>query len=64
MLGKLKSIWPAIRRLSGDDAYERYLAHYAEYHAQEEGSPEQPLTREDFFKQWQDNKWKGIKRCC
>jgi uncharacterized short protein YbdD (DUF466 family) len=63
MIEILKSIWKAIRRLSGDDAYERYLAHYAEHHAQD-GSPEPPLGKEEFFRQWQDSKWKGIKRCC
>ena len=55
-----------VRQLSGDDAYERYLKHYAEFHAanaqQEDLEP--PLSREAFFKQWQDSKWKGIKRCC
>lgn len=25
---------------------------------------EPPLSREAFFKEWQDKKWKGIKRCC
>jgi uncharacterized short protein YbdD (DUF466 family) len=55
----LKKIWRAVRRLSGDDAYERYLAHHAAHH------PDMPpLAREEFFKQWQDNKWKGVKRCC
>jgi len=64
MLDKLNSIWRAIRRLSGDDAYERYLAHFAEHHAKGDSREEAPLSREEFFKQWQDNKWKGIKRCC
>lgn len=55
----LKRCWRAVRRLSGDDAYERYLAHHAAHHPE---TP--PLTREAFFKEWQDNKWKGVKRCC
>lgn len=25
---------------------------------------EPQLSREAFFKEWQDKKWKGIKRCC
>jgi uncharacterized short protein YbdD (DUF466 family) len=55
----LTKLWKAIRRLSGDDAYERYLRHLAQHH------PEQtPLSREAFFKEWQDSKWKGVKRCC
>ena len=28
-----KKAWRFVRRLSGDDAYERYLAHYAVKHA-------------------------------
>ena len=52
-----------IRQLSGDDAYERYLKHYAEHHAVHDDT-EPSLSREEFFKQWQDSKWKGIKRCC
>lgn len=59
MFNKLTQLWSAIRQLSGDDAYERYLQHHAEHHVE---TP--PLSREAFFKQWQDGKWKGIKRCC
>jgi len=55
----LRRAWQAIRRLSGDDAYERYLAHHA---AHKPGEP--PLSRAEFFRQWQDDKWKGVKRCC
>lgn len=55
----LTRFWRSVRRLSGDDAYERYLAHHAESH-----SEEPPLSREAFFKEWQDGKWKGVKRCC
>jgi uncharacterized short protein YbdD (DUF466 family) len=71
MLKQVKTLWQNIRQLSGDDAYERYLKHYAEFHKadalhtnalQEDLEP--PLSREAFFKQWQDGKWKGIKRCC
>jgi len=57
----IKSLWKSVRQLSGDDAYERYLAHFAEYHVEDS---EPLLNKEEFFKQWQDNKWKGVKRCC
>jgi uncharacterized short protein YbdD (DUF466 family) len=63
MLEKVKSLWKNIRQLSGDDAYERYLAHYSEHHADKDAA-ELPLTREAFFKEWQEGKWKGVKRCC
>ena len=62
-MNRVKLIFQRIRQLSGDDAYERYLEHYAECHlTQSDASP--PLTRTDFFKQWQDQKWAGVKRCC
>lgn len=67
MKTKLLSFWRMVRRLSGDDAYEQYLKHYAETHASIEDNPEALpplLSREEFFKQWQDGKWKGVKRCC
>ena len=54
-----------VRRLSGDDAYEQYLKYYARHHqgdAEHDCHP--PLSKADFFRQWQDEKWNGIKRCC
>ena len=51
--------WRAIRELSGDDAYDRYLAHHGAHHA---GTT--PMSRKEFFRQQQQNKWSGIKRCC
>jgi uncharacterized short protein YbdD (DUF466 family) len=65
MLKYLKTFWRAVRRLSGDDAYERYLEHYARCHLHDDAHEcEGPLSRAEFFKQWQDQKWNGIKRCC
>jgi uncharacterized short protein YbdD (DUF466 family) len=55
----LYKIWQFIRCLSGDDAYERYLRHHGEAH------PHEPsLDRKAFFRQEQDRKWNGIRRCC
>lgn len=62
MLKHLKTFWQAVRHLSGDDAYDRYLEHYARCNHRHEA--EEPLSRAEFFKQWQDRKWNGIKRCC
>ena len=66
MLNQLKLLWTRIRRLSGDDAYEQYLQHFAQHQLEHVAMPsaELPLSRADFFKEWQDKKWKGIKRCC
>jgi uncharacterized short protein YbdD (DUF466 family) len=38
------------------------LLHFA-HHTTEHANAE-PLSQEEFFKQWQDKKWKGVKRCC
>ncbi|MES1981525.1 MAG: YbdD/YjiX family protein [Pseudomonadota bacterium] len=51
--------WRALRELSGDDAYERYLAHHAACHADDV-----PLSRKAYFQRQQQQKWEGIKRCC
>jgi uncharacterized short protein YbdD (DUF466 family) len=51
--------WRAIRQLSGDDAYERYLAHLAACHP---GTP--PLSPREYFERRQLQKWNGIRRCC
>lgn len=52
-------IWRVIRELSGDDAYDRYIAQHATSYPD---SP--PLARKDFFLYQQQQKWSGIQRCC
>ena len=48
-----------VRRLTDDDAYERYLEHHHRHHAN------QPLLdRRAFYLAEQQRKWNGIKRCC
>jgi uncharacterized short protein YbdD (DUF466 family) len=59
IINQLKIFWQGVRRLSGDDAYERYLQHHAEHH-----QDQAPLSKAAFFKQWQDGLWDGVKRCC
>ena len=54
-----RACWRALRTLSGDDAYERYLAHRAAVH------PEMPvLSRRAFYVDEQQRKWGSINRCC
>jgi uncharacterized short protein YbdD (DUF466 family) len=53
-----RRLWRALRSLTGDDAYERYLAHWRAHHA---GAP---LERKAFFKAEQARKWDGVRRCC
>jgi len=57
--GRAIILWQTVRQLSGDDAYERYLKHHAQHHPDKP-----PLAHGAFFRQWQDGKWKGVKRCC
>jgi uncharacterized short protein YbdD (DUF466 family) len=55
----LRTIWNFIRELSGDDAYERYLARHNATH------PEiPPLSRSQFFVREEERRWGGINRCC
>lgn len=56
---RLGALWRFIRRVSGDDAYERYLRHHAEAHPRETA-----LGRKEFFRREQERKWNGVRRCC
>lgn len=60
MIELMRRCWQTMRALSGDDAYERYLAHRREHHA----ADEPPLSRADFFHAEQQRKWSGVSRCC
>lgn len=59
MLMLWNRFWHFVRHISGDDAYERYLAHHQNAHPQEK-----PLSRKAFYRQSQAKKWDGVKRCC
>ena len=53
------ALWRWLRRISGDDAYERYLEHCRRHH------PGQSLPgRSEFFAARLAGKWSGIARCC
>ena len=60
-MDRLRRLWRLLRRLSGDDAYERYLAHWHRQHA-DEGN--EPLSRKEFCCAEIERKWSGLKRCC
>jgi uncharacterized short protein YbdD (DUF466 family) len=51
--------WSYIRRVSGDDAYEHYLAHHHTAHANEA-----PLSRQQFYLSRLEQKSRGVNRCC
>jgi len=56
----IRKAWVVLRRVSGDDAYERYLAHWREQH-QGEGLP---MDRKTFHASEIQRRWNGIRRCC
>jgi uncharacterized short protein YbdD (DUF466 family) len=51
--------WSALRAVTGDDAYERYLAHCRGRHP---GSS--PLDRGAFHAAELERRWQQINRCC
>ncbi|MCC7413228.1 MAG: YbdD/YjiX family protein [Gammaproteobacteria bacterium] len=57
----LARAWRALRRLAGDDAYERYLAHWHARHALPGSTP---LGRRAFYRAEVERKWSGVSRCC
>ncbi|QWF71371.1 putative selenoprotein [Methylomonas paludis] len=54
----LYNLW---KRLNGDTAYERYLAHWQQAHA---AAGDKPLSRKAYFAAETQRKWNGVKRCC
>ncbi len=58
-INRLKGLWQYLRQVTGDDAYERYIAHRHIAHA-----CEPPLTRQEFFTRRQNEKWSKVSRCC
>ncbi|MGZ8250226.1 CstA-like transporter-associated (seleno)protein [Methylomagnum sp.] len=57
----LGRFWRALRAITGDDAYERYLAHWHARHVSEGGLP---LSRKAFYEAETQRRWSGVKRCC
>lgn len=60
MIEALQKLWAAFRELTGDDAYERYVAHWQRHHAGDSA----PLSRAAFCREEQRRKWEGVRRCC
>lgn len=56
-----RKVWSLLRELTGDDAYERYLAHWHAHHAADGSTP---LDRATFCREELRRKWEGVRRCC
>ena len=59
---RLRRLWELLRRVTGDDAYERWLAHCRQAHAHDPTVP--AIGRAAFFREEQRRKWDRINRCC
>jgi len=55
----LTQAWRFLRQVSGDDAYDRYLAHMSRAHP---GKP--VMSRGAYFRARQEHRWSRISRCC
>jgi uncharacterized short protein YbdD (DUF466 family) len=56
----LSIAWMVLRRLSGEDGYEAYLAHWRTHHP---GAA--PPTRSEWFREETRRRWSGgPRRCC
>jgi uncharacterized short protein YbdD (DUF466 family) len=55
----LRRGWLALRAITGDDAYERYLAHCRRAH------PDRPAPdRRRFYLAELERRWRHVDRCC
>jgi putative flippase GtrA len=61
LVERLGAVWQAVRAVTGDDAYERYLERHwrCETHAV---TP--PLDRKAFHERELRRRWSGLRRCC
>lgn len=48
-----------LRGVTGDDAYEKYLAHHHRTHPDQE-----PMSEAEFFKAQLEQKWTCVSGCC
>jgi uncharacterized short protein YbdD (DUF466 family) len=54
-----RHLWNALRGISGDDAYDRYLVHHLRRHPNTA-----PLERAAFHVAEADRRWSQVNRCC
>lgn len=56
---RIGALWRYLRRVSGDDAYERYVEHLRSCHPDAT-----PLSAGDFYRRRHEEKWSRPSRCC
>lgn len=64
LIAMIRKCWRLIRVISGDDAYERYLAHWQRHHQGDTEDATPLLDRKSFHAAEIQRRWSGIKRCC
>lgn len=57
--GRIRAAWAVVRTLAGEDDYARYLEHHAAVHPDRE-----PMSARAFYREREQRKWDGVKRCC
>ncbi len=60
MISRLGKLWAAVRELTGDDAYERYVSHWRQHHAADGAVP---LDRAAFCREEQRRNLLDLKVC-
>jgi uncharacterized short protein YbdD (DUF466 family) len=60
-LESVRSLWQGLRRITGDDAYERYLERHRQCPVH---GGEKPLDQKAFYEMELRRRWGGIRRCC
>ena len=60
----LRAVAQGLRQVTGDDAYDRYLEHWHRHHADQNEIHEKPMSRREFFRQRENDRWNGVRRCC
>jgi uncharacterized short protein YbdD (DUF466 family) len=61
MMGLFRYFWRGLRKLTGDDAYERYISRQSV--CRRRCANEIP-SRAAFFREALDNRWNRPNRCC
>jgi uncharacterized short protein YbdD (DUF466 family) len=56
---RIRAAWGVVRILAGEDDYARYLEHHAAVHPDRE-----PMSARAFYREREQRKWDGVKRCC
>jgi len=63
-ISNLKWLWWWLRQVSGDAAYENYLAWATRRASAPDTGPERACSREEFYLESLRRRYSGVSRCC